>query len=74
MEANKQEEKQVMSPRARLVMRICEILLAIVLSMAIHTMSFESGNHLSTPEFDYFDYFFRGIIMGDEHPNLRVLL
>ena len=62
-------------------MHICELLVAMIVSVALHTMSFENGGRkvkeqetFGSPEFDYFNYFFRSILMGDEHPNLRLLL
>ena len=55
--------------------------MAVVVSVVIHTMSFENGGkkvheqeNFDSPEFDYFNYFFRGIIMGKEHQNLKLLL
>jgi hypothetical protein len=67
--------------KSNLVMHICEFLVAVVVSVAIHTMSFENGGkklreqeNFDSPEFDYFNYFFRNIILGNEHPNLKFLL
>ena len=62
-------------------MHICELIVAVVVSVAIHTMSFENGGRkvreqetFDSPEFDYFNYFFRNILIGKEHSNLRILL
>lgn len=63
------------------IMHICEFLVAVTLSVAIHTMSFENGgkkliehDNFDSPDFDYFNYFFRNLMQLNEHPNLKLLL
>lgn len=74
-------EEDYQNGRNNFLMRLCELGVAVVLSVVIHTMSFENGGktlkqqrNFDSPDFDYFNYFFRKVILGGEHPNLRLLL
>lgn len=60
--------------------KVCEVLFAATISSAIHTVTFENGwrdeveGNYNNPQFDYFNYFFRKLLLSGENSNNVSLL
>eukprot|EP00347_Sterkiella_histriomuscorum_P018717 403344445 len=77
------DHQQVKSKHSKLrkwLRKVCEFLVAALLSVVIQTVSFESQwknvapkEDIQSGRFDYFNYFFRNLLMANEDERVQIL-